>query len=387
MSDDETYYDALGVGPDASRDELKSAYQDRVAELEAAREGKNVSEAALQTNREEVARVRAAWNVLADPFQRSRYDDQLTASNGDGEDHDGDDDSDVEVVDDDRPQAQLTGWRKWMAPPPPKPKAKAGSAGNGAPPARRPKEPTLELPRGMRIAEPRARGMATLFDVAVVLIIYWAVLLVVPGVINSDYKAKVDQIGWYNNLHDAQTKINDANTSIKNAQKSIDNPANANAQKTAESDLKSAQSDLKSAQKDFNTNAQKLENAGLPVPHNTDKIQQQADNLSSDIRPAQYLSYLVVLVLALLYLVPLTAITGRTLGMRGRKVRVVKTDGTPVGWYGAFVRFLVPILLALAIPTLGPLLGLGMVLWAFRDANGQGIHDKLAKTVIVQDQL
>jgi hypothetical protein len=229
--------------------------------------------------------------------------------------------------------------------------------------------------------------MALLFDIAVVLIVYWAVLLVVPGVINSDYKDKVDQVGWYNDLHDAQSNINDANSSIKDAQKSIDNAKNASDQKSAESDLKSAQSDLKSAQKDFNDNAKKLEKANLPVPHDTDKIQQQADDLSSDIRPAQYLSYLVVLVLALLYLVPMTAITGRTLGMRGRKIRVVKTDGTPVGWYGAFVRFLIPILLALAIPTLGPLLGLGMVLWAFRDANGQGIHDKLAKTVIVQDQV
>jgi uncharacterized RDD family membrane protein YckC len=387
MSDDETYYDTLGVEPDASRDQLKSAYQDRVAELEAARGGKNVSEAALQSNREEVARVRAAWNVLADPFQRSRYDEQLDAPNGVGHDGDDGDDSGVEIVDDERPQVQLTGWRKWMAPAPPKPRAKAGAAGNGAPPARRVKEPTLELPRGMRIAEPRARGMALLFDIAVVLIVYWAVLLVVPGVINSDYKDKVDQVGWYNDLHDAQSNINDANSSIKDAQKSIDNAKNASDQKSAESDLKSAQSDLKSAQKDFNDNAKKLEKANLPVPHDTDKIQQQADDLSSDIRPAQYLSYLVVLVLALLYLVPMTAITGRTLGMRGRKIRVVKTDGTPVGWYGAFVRFLIPILLALAIPTLGPLLGLGMVLWAFRDANGQGIHDKLAKTVIVQDQV
>ena len=127
MSDDETYYDTLGVEPDASRDELKSAYQDRVAELEAAREGKNVSEAALQSNRAEVARVRAAWNVLADPFQRSRYDEQLDTPNGVGED---DDDAGVEIVDDDRPQVQLTGWHKFMAPPPPKPTAKAGAAGN-----------------------------------------------------------------------------------------------------------------------------------------------------------------------------------------------------------------------------------------------------------------
>ena len=119
--------------------------------------------------------------------------------------------------------------------------------------------------------------------------------------------------------------------------------------------------------------------------HNADAIQKQADKLGDDIRGAQYGAYLVVLVLAMLYLVPATVITGRTLGMRGRKIRVVRVDGSPVGWYGAFLRFFVPILLALAIPTIGPLLGLGMVLWGYRDPNGQGIHDKLARTLVVAD--
>ena len=94
MSDDETYYDELGVDPGASRDELKAAYQERISELEAAREGKGVSEAQLQRNREAVARVRAAWNVLADPFQRTRYDAALdtASSNGDASADDGDTD-------------------------------------------------------------------------------------------------------------------------------------------------------------------------------------------------------------------------------------------------------------------------------------------------------
>ena len=33
------------------------------------------------------------------------------------------------------------------------------------------------------------------------------------------------------------------------------------------------------------------------------------------------------------YLVPITALKGRTLGMRGRKIKVVRVDGSPVGWY------------------------------------------------------
>ena len=46
-----------------------------------------------------------------------------------------------------------------------------------------------------------------------------------------------------------------------------------------------------------------------------------------------------------------------------------------------------PIAIALYVPQLGPVLGLGLVLWGFRDRNKQGIHDKLAKTIVVNDQL
>ena len=37
------------------------------------------------------------------------------------------------------------------------------------------------------------------------------------------------------------------------------------------------------------------------------------------------------------------------------------------------------------IPSLGAILGLGMVAWGFFDRNGQGIHDKLAETLVVVD--
>jgi uncharacterized RDD family membrane protein YckC len=386
MSDGDTYYEELGATPNASRDELKAAYQARLSELEAAREGKGVTESQLQRNRDEVARVRTAWNVLADPFQRARYDEQLGAASANGEVSEGDaDGGDGDEVTGERPDVQLTGWRRLMAPPP-KPKP---AAGGGPPPPRRPlREPTMELPRGMRFAEPRARGMALLFDVAVLLVILYAVQFVAPGLIQSDYRDKVDQISHLNDLEDAQDSVDDATSSVQSADRAIAKAEAANNSgdlKSAQSDKKSAQEDLKSAQSDFDEAAKDVEKDGLPVLHDSDKIQKQIDTASDDIRGTQYAIALITLVLALLYLVPLTAITGRTLGMRGRKIRVARVDGSPVGWYGAFTRFLVPILIALAIPTLGPLLGLGMVLWAFRDPNGQGLHDKLARTIVVAD--
>src|SRR5262245_12201797 len=153
----ENHYEVLGVDPDASRDQLRDAYRARVDELTAARDRKGITESQLESNRDEVARVRTAWNVLSDPFQRQRYDAQVvaddTVSGGD-----------VELVDDDseRPDVQLTGWRRLMAPPPQKPAASGGgargnAASNGTAPPRA-KEPTIAVPAGTQIAPSRTRG-------------------------------------------------------------------------------------------------------------------------------------------------------------------------------------------------------------------------------------
>jgi uncharacterized RDD family membrane protein YckC len=73
--------------------------------------------------------------------------------------------------------------------------------------------------------------------------------------------------------------------------------------------------------------------------------------------------------------------------MRRTRIKVLRVDGTPVGWFGSFARYIVPLAVALFIPQLGPVLGLGLVLWGFRDRNKQGIHDKLAKTIVVSGQV
>ena len=391
----ENYYDVLGVEPDASRNELRDAYRAKVDDLTAARDKKGVSDSQLQSNRAQVAEVRSAWNVLSDPFQRSRYDERVSSAAA----SDGGDGGDVELVDDDaEPEVQLTGWRKMMSPPP-KPSAKSSAAGKGgssgkdAPPPRGRREPTVVLPDGMRLAQPKARGMALLFDLAVVLVILYAVQFIVPPMLQSDYKDIQSQVTQVDNASTAQGNINDANTAIKKANTAIGNAQDSGKSadlKSAQSDLKSAQSDLKSAQSDFN-NAQKSfnekqQNMNKPatgLPHNTKQLDKLSNSLTDDIKTTGYITALVTLVLSLIYLVPITAITGHTLGMRGRKIKVVRVDGTQIGWYPAFARFVIPILIALAIPTIGPVIGIGLVLWGYRDANGQGIHDKLARTLVV----
>jgi len=376
MSDD-TYYEVLGSEPGASRDELRDAYRARVDDLEAARQRKGVTDQQLLVNRDQVAKVRAAWNVLSDPFQRRRYDESLESTAAGGGD-------DVEILDDDDTpghEVQLTGWRKLMAPPPPK-----NGSGKTAPARRSTAEPTIALPSDVHLAEPRARGMAMLFDVAILLVIFSGVSLLLPGLVKSDYHKIVDRISNLNDLHDAQVNIDDANSAIKSADQAITKAEatgkNADLE-TAQSDRKSAANDLKNAQRTFNKTAKDAKKNGVAAPHDAKALQKHADKLNSDLRGTQFATAAVTLVLAMLYLVPSTARTGRTFGMRNRRIKVVRVDGSPVGWYPAFARFFVPVLLAVAIPSFGPVVGLGLVLWGYRDRNRQGIHDKLAKTLVV----
>jgi curved DNA-binding protein CbpA len=389
----DNYYDMLGVEPNASRDVLRDAYRARVDELTAARDKKGVTESQLQDNRAQVAKVRAAWNVLSDPFQRQRYDAQATAADGTPNDGDGG----VEIVGDDAGDAgtevQLTGWRKLMAPPPPK--QASGSAGGGKqpPPRGAARQPTIPLPPGTQIAQSKTRGMALLFDLAVVLVILYAVQFVVPNLIQSDYKDKVDQIESVDKAATAQDDIKDAKKSINEADAAItkaQDDGKSQAESDAQDDKKNAQQDLQDAQRNFNSaekdfdekqSAQNLPQNGLPA--NTNKLDDISSDLRGDIRTTQYITALVTLIFALVYLVPITVMTGSTLGMRSRKIKVVRTDGSRAGWYPVFVRFLIPIVIALAIPTLGPIVGLGVVLWGYRDPNGQGVHDKLARTLVV----
>jgi uncharacterized RDD family membrane protein YckC len=386
----ENHYDMLGVEPTASRDELREAYRARVDELTAARDKKGITPSQLDGNRDEVAKVRSAWNVLSDPFQRQRYDAQVDAGTGAG----------AAAVDDGEPGdapgetgVQLTGWRKLMAPAPPKPAAPASGNGKQPPPARPAKQPTIPLPSGMHIAQPRVRGMALLFDLAIVILLLFGVQYLVPNLIQSDYKDKVDQVSSLDkassaqgDIHDARSSIADANKAAAKAQGSGNESDLKSAQddlKSAKSDLKSAKSDFASAQKDFND---KQASQGLPkeeLPSSTKRLDSMSSTLSSDIRGTQYITALVTLVLALLYLVPMTAMTGSTFGMRGRKIKVVRVDGSRAGWWPSFARFVIPLLIGLAIPTLGPVVALGIVLWGYRDANGQGVHDKLARTLVV----
>ena len=95
MSD---HYELLGVDPEASRDDIRAAYRERLDALKVDPNAKRQpSEAQLAANRGETALLNSAWHVLSDPFQRQRYDANLAAGNGTDADADDEDDADAEA--------------------------------------------------------------------------------------------------------------------------------------------------------------------------------------------------------------------------------------------------------------------------------------------------
>ena len=90
-----------------------------------------------------------------------------------------------------------------------------------------------------------------------------------------------------------------------------------------------------------------------------------------------YLGYFAAFGLILMNWIFLIRNDGQTLGMRILGVRVVRSNGKPLGYREATLRHLVGYPLAILS------LGLGF-LWALWDARQQGWHDKLADTVVVR---
>jgi uncharacterized RDD family membrane protein YckC len=314
------YYDLLGVDPGADKEAIKAAYRDQL-------------DGASQAER---AKLNKAWNVLSDPVQRERYDDARSAGWLD----DADDEEEEETA-----PARRGGVRGGGRTPTP---------ARTRQPARPLPEPTVELPPGMDLADTRSRGLALLIDFSILFVILILTQFVIaPAIIKSQFPERSKRID----------QLNDANKKIDKQKSKADDRAD--------------NSKLSKAQRD----AAKKESKRLDdqITKNNDKV----TDIAKAFTGTTYLVLGAMLAVFLAILVPSTALTGQTLGMKLRKVRVVRADGAPVGWGPALIRFAVPLLIALALPTLGFIIGLGMVLWYLRDRNRQGFHDKLARTLVV----
>ncbi len=112
--------------------------------------------------------------------------------------------------------------------------------------------------------------------------------------------------------------------------------------------------------------------------------------MQGDIAPAALGVSLGMTLVMLLYLVPSSLRTGRTLGKHLFRVRAIQIDGSPLTLRPAIARYGAPLLVALFLGSLfGPsspivymLVLFGVLTWP-RNANYQGLHDRFARTIVV----
>lgn len=346
MTDD--YYELLGVAPDASREEIRAAYREQVQGLEQA----------------ERARLNRAWNVLSDPIQRDRYDERRAAA---AAGLDTDDEGLPELTDEQRASGTgKTGARSA--------KPAARDRGERPPPRPRP-DPTIVLPDGMQFAPPRARGLALAFDVAVVILILLVCQQFVPRLVDDSYERNTDRYQEaLDRADDAQQREDRANDRRESAEQRL-RRANRNDNQEAAAAARADIREARDAARDADRERKRQEDLAEGI---------QRDELAGPLQVATAVAF----VLALIYTVPSSALTGQTIGKRLRKIKLVRVDGSKVGWLASFAHYGFPIAIALLLSGfLGPLAGvagLAIVLWFLRDRNFQGVHDKLAKTVVVE---
>jgi curved DNA-binding protein CbpA len=327
------YYELFGVDPSAPTSEIRERYRERRNELEAA---------GTDDAREETARLNRAWNVLSDPYQRGRYDAQRESG---GDDVDVVDDDDVEIVDDEPPRR-----RRLFEPPP-----------RGA--ARQP-APVVEYPNGLHAPENRRRIMAMVIDLFVLLVLFVGAQFVLQALINERYPDQVDEI-----------------ERLTDGDEATDFPSL--------DDLRDRENDLED-QADNASGAERsrLEAQRDDVQREIDDREDQIVDIQKDFTGTYYAVVAAFVLVALAYLVVPSIANGQTLGKRLQRIRVVRADGSPLGFTGALTRYAPVVLITgVFLPTaFGQIvfvIVLIVLLGWMRNANRQGMHDRLARTIVV----
>lgn len=88
------------------------------------------------------------------------------------------------------------------------------------------------------------------------------------------------------------------------------------------------------------------------------------------------LAYTLGFILGLVYYVALWTWRGQTVGKMAMRVRIIKTDGTPITLGTAVLRYV-----GYIVSTIVLLIGFFMIAW---DGKKQGLHDKIAGTYVVK---
>ena len=331
------YYELLDVAPDSDRDDIRTAYRSKRDALQ--------SQDGDQT-RARVAELNRAWNVLSDPAQRERYDERLAEHRESGDDGD-----DGDERDDGEPRARS----RTRATPSAAPGSKAEQRAE-ARRARMERRPTITVPDGHTMAQVRRRLQALGFDVLVLLFLAFGIYLLGIKYIDNKFPGERNQRTEF--VTQEKQIVKQVDTDKKNG--SSKDPATAAKGRAAQ----------KTDQKQLDT------------------LQAKISKIDKKLTPTYLLVVAFGFVILLLYLVPSSVVSGQTLGKKQQRIKVIHVDGSRLGWYGAALRFGVPLLvgLLLGVKFLGPLgpavAVMGTLGWVSKP-NRQGLHDKLAKTIVV----
>jgi len=358
--DDLNHYEVVGVEPDATKDAIREAYRGRIDELLG---GDSMSD----DDRAETARLNAAWQVLSDPYQRERYDQSIGIEPGadDDEDGEGDDAEDDDVIDVDGSEPARGRGRARQ--PGRQPGDRVGMFSAEPQPA------PASWPPGLRPPPPRARLIAMVIDLVVLLAIVLAVQTVGNRIIDNVYKEETDQLDLLSDqIDEAEDELDAADDRVDEADDRIERARNNNDDVA----LEQAQAERRAAQDEADD-----------FDRQVDRLDDDAQDVQGKLVPAQLMLTGAILVLALLYLVPSSVRTGRTLGKHLLGVRVVEVDGTRLRLRSALLHYGAPVLLALMLlPLLGQLVVfivlIGVLTWP-RNVNRQGLHDRLAGTLVI----
>jgi hypothetical protein len=342
------YYQLLGVDADAPVDDIRAAYRDKKAA---------VAEKGTDQAKADAAALNKAWNVLSDPYQRGRYDEQrvqVDESDESGDDHD------------DEPAAVPA--RRRSAKTNARPTTRETRAGA---------KPTIALPAGLAFPATRARRVAMFIDLGVLFAMFLASQFLMVAVEKAQHATAYNDISTVNKLTTtAHSKTGAANKSKSGPDQTYanllkSNGANAPATKAAlaaKTPFDNAAKDAQDAENALNTRLNKDESTLAPI--------------SNLVSGAFFFVSLLVLLIPSLF-------GGATIGKRQQKLRVVRLDGSPARAGDLFRRYAVLVFAAYLFTSFlrSPV---GAVIVVFiaamsRNPNTQALHDRFAKTLVVTD--
>ncbi|MDQ1385350.1 MAG: hypothetical protein QOG65_2729 [Actinomycetota bacterium] len=342
------YYSLLGIDADASVDDIRGAYRVR----------KDGLDTASDSGRADAAKLNKAWNVLSDPYQRGRYDEQRSLAVEEGTL--GADDGDGGAVTTTNGSASNGATGKGL-------RATARNSRQARQQSTRElrdartKAATLSPPPGTKFPAPKQRIIAMVIDLLVIIVLVSGSQILASHVAKSQ---KPEVVATINRFNDEITATNKQKSDADKAV-SADKKANNTAQQAID---QKKSDDAKAKAKDLTT---------------------QRDTQVSKLNPYYLGSIIIAFILGFLYLAVPTALTGRTLGKRIQHLKVLREDGSPLGWRGAVTRFGLVVLVTFVLYLLlqqiaGVVVLFGVTMW-MRNGNMQGLHDRFAHTIVVTD--